>query len=380
DGDGQIDEGCACTPGQTRQCGPATDAGECAYGTQTCTAGAWGECVGAIYPTAEICNDNIDNDCDAKTDCDDDNCAEDSACAPTIKDCGQSYFDPSIRGKVFSLNTPIYLNWTRQSSMFPIAYKLAYQKEGTSTWTDIATISQLSYMWNHKGLAEGTYNIRIIPNDGYNDGTQNITQVILANIGIIEGYVKCGNVPVENALISIKGTTETTKTNMEGFYRILNVPEAPSGGGYITASKEGRRMETKEYTLKEGETIGVNFANVCPITLDCEPDCTIKGKDICVADCSGFSEDLNDDEIITADERCDLHPLCSGVKMGLMVDNPNDPSGLTKLLCCEGEIVPVSTEKTRFKLDVETEDVIRTTRIVYYKGQPVKMIVIAWQK
>ncbi|MCX8147603.1 MAG: hypothetical protein N3D84_04000, partial [Candidatus Woesearchaeota archaeon] len=26
DGDGQIDEGCACTPGQTRQCGPATDA------------------------------------------------------------------------------------------------------------------------------------------------------------------------------------------------------------------------------------------------------------------------------------------------------------------------------------------------------------------
>jgi len=41
--------------------------GECRAGVATCTAGAWGECVGEIGPTEEIC-DELDNDCDGETD------------------------------------------------------------------------------------------------------------------------------------------------------------------------------------------------------------------------------------------------------------------------------------------------------------------------
>ena len=75
DCDGDIDEGFSCSPpGITKSCG--TDIGECNKGVQTCTSGNWGTCTGKSYvvPATEICNDNKDNDCDARTDCADTNC------------------------------------------------------------------------------------------------------------------------------------------------------------------------------------------------------------------------------------------------------------------------------------------------------------------
>lgn len=67
---GQVDENCQqtdCANGQIKQCGPTTDTGACQYGTQTCSGGQWGSCVGAVYPTTEICTNNIDDDCDGQT-------------------------------------------------------------------------------------------------------------------------------------------------------------------------------------------------------------------------------------------------------------------------------------------------------------------------
>jgi hypothetical protein len=58
--DGQIDEGL------TQQCG-VSNVGQCKMGAQTCQNGNWSACVGAVYPTPEVC-DGLDNDCDGQVD------------------------------------------------------------------------------------------------------------------------------------------------------------------------------------------------------------------------------------------------------------------------------------------------------------------------
>ncbi|TNE47645.1 MAG: hypothetical protein EP343_18995 [Deltaproteobacteria bacterium] len=66
DCDGNIDEGCDCTPNQTQACG--SKLGECKEGVQTCNSqGQWGPCVGETQPTQEVC-DGKDNNCNGAID------------------------------------------------------------------------------------------------------------------------------------------------------------------------------------------------------------------------------------------------------------------------------------------------------------------------
>ncbi len=73
--DGNIDEGCACTPGMTRSCysGPMGTAGvgACRAGSQTCamtaTGSAWGPCTGEVLPGMRDLCDGVDRDCDGSS-------------------------------------------------------------------------------------------------------------------------------------------------------------------------------------------------------------------------------------------------------------------------------------------------------------------------
>jgi hypothetical protein len=72
DCDGEVDEGCECAPEDTQACysGPTgtEGVGVCEAGTQTCSSeGQWGACVGDTGPSTEVC-DGLDNDCDGSTD------------------------------------------------------------------------------------------------------------------------------------------------------------------------------------------------------------------------------------------------------------------------------------------------------------------------
>jgi hypothetical protein len=65
---GVPNDGCGCVDGETRPCGPATDAGICQRGTQTCVNGSFGQCVGAVFAAARNCGSQQDNDCDGLPD------------------------------------------------------------------------------------------------------------------------------------------------------------------------------------------------------------------------------------------------------------------------------------------------------------------------
>ena len=62
----------ACEADETRVCytGPVgtVGVGACAQGEETCVDGEWGPCEGEVQPSMEICDDQIDNDCDGQID------------------------------------------------------------------------------------------------------------------------------------------------------------------------------------------------------------------------------------------------------------------------------------------------------------------------
>lgn len=97
DHDGEVDETCECTVGETQPCWPGDPSmrgrAGCEDGVQTCVENgefaAWGACEGwvdceerecepedpwAADPIAPRCKDGEDNDCDGRVDCHDEDC------------------------------------------------------------------------------------------------------------------------------------------------------------------------------------------------------------------------------------------------------------------------------------------------------------------
>ena len=75
DRDGEVDEGCACEPGDQQQCfrgdPELAGVGACAWGVQDCASGGelgmWDMCNGDGAPSEERCN-GVDDDCDGELD------------------------------------------------------------------------------------------------------------------------------------------------------------------------------------------------------------------------------------------------------------------------------------------------------------------------
>jgi hypothetical protein len=120
DCDGNVDEGCGCTPGAVQPCfrGPPgrRGIGACADGTQQCTGGefgTWGTCTGGIAPTGETC-DGLDNDCNGCTD-EIEGCIPTGTCPgpgdPRVPDA-QPFVDYGLHGGDFFSGSATAWRWT----------------------------------------------------------------------------------------------------------------------------------------------------------------------------------------------------------------------------------------------------------------------------
>jgi len=88
DCDGLRNETCACVDGASAPCGvdlALHGVGECRVGVQTCSAGAFGACSGAVAPSSEVCN-GLDDDCDGSVPTDELD-ADGDGVAPCAGDC-----------------------------------------------------------------------------------------------------------------------------------------------------------------------------------------------------------------------------------------------------------------------------------------------------
>jgi hypothetical protein len=67
DCNGKTDDIFECAKGETSSCG--TDVGECSLGTRVCDGTCkWGQCLGSVVPTQELCDGAKDEDCDGTVD------------------------------------------------------------------------------------------------------------------------------------------------------------------------------------------------------------------------------------------------------------------------------------------------------------------------
>lgn len=185
---------------------------------------------------------------------------------------------------------------------------------------------------------------------------------VLPDVGV-NGTVRdaFGN-PIEDALVDILSPLELNEiTDENGNYFIRDVPE----GTYdILASKQGFEAGNEQFDFDDN-VVTIDFTLYTAGT-ECQPDCSKRSDDIpvCHTDCDRINGcDFYDE---TAKEKCTT-------PQGRVTNAITSYNETHKLLCCKGD--PYKPKKATIKIPEDATYVVRITRIVFWRGQFVRMIV-----
>ncbi|MBI4150310.1 right-handed parallel beta-helix repeat-containing protein [Candidatus Woesearchaeota archaeon] len=198
------------------------------------------------------------------------------------------------------LEDPFQVNWTNQSS-YPdnMSFYLEYWNGSLpERWWPInftegnSSVFDTDALWN---LC--SYRLRVIPWDTIANGTPNITaQFCIKTRGTINVNVqKCpsdgiggfwkANVWLFNTSFVLQSVNLTDGAGNFGF------TDMPHTNYTIVVNYTGYTNARRNISLRADTTEIVNFlpGEVCPLTSDCQEDCTRIGGDVCDSSCDGIN-------------------------------------------------------------------------------------------
>ena len=186
---------------------------------------------------------------------------------------------------------------------------------------------------------------------------------VLPEVGVNGTVTNVSLEPIEGAEVSILGLGLSDITDENGNYFIRDVPE----GDYdIVASKQGFNSLNKQFDIDDN-IVTIDFV-LYTAGSECKPDCskTSDEKPRCHADCDGINGCGFYDEI--------TKKACT-TPLNRVVGVTESYNETHKLTCCEG--TPYKHTKLSGKNIIlpESDNIVRITRIVFYKGQFARMII-----
>ena len=178
DCDGDVDEGCPCSAGETQPCFNGKpnqrNVGTCADGVQSCqvvmrggaVAGKWGKCKDAILPKKDLC-DKADNNCNG--------CADEGLCCSPKIDCsydigtakpfvdklidGKKIYDP---GNEYQDADNVMWEWTLTKGPCDIVLnKTSFTTKGATTPEGLSGDGAASTVVSGKGLSQFKVNFQL---------------------------------------------------------------------------------------------------------------------------------------------------------------------------------------------------------------------------
>jgi len=188
---------------------------------------------------------------------------------------------------------------------------------------------------------------------------------VLPDVGVNGTVTNVSLEPIKGAEIKILGLGLSDITDENGNYFIRDVPK----GTYdIVASKQGFNPFPKKFTFDATGVITINFI-LYTAGSDCKPDCsktTDPEKPRCHADCDGINGckffDARTKEVCTTP-----YERVVGV-----TETYNETH---KLTCCKGSPYLYKKIPGTSLIFPEAENIVRITRIVFFRGQFARMII-----
>jgi len=172
---------------------------------------------------------------------------------------------------------------------------------------------------------------------------------------------------IKGAEIKILGLDKSYTTDANGNYFIC---EFPQGIYDIVASKKGFDPVNKQFDFDGIEVVPVNFI-LYTAGSDCRPDCSKTNDEIpvCHMDCEGINGcHFYDDTLMNVCTR-------KGEMIGVPVGNTVSYNETYKATCCEGSPYLYKKIPGTSLVFPEAENIVRITRIVFFRGQFARMII-----